>query len=171
MATRGRPKKQPIAKKLETALGLAEKEINEAMPEDVQNALVPIDPPDVVPAAPKLSQDAQNDYEVARTNLHNLLQQGNKLLEGVSELALEGEHPRTYEVASTLLKTLIEGTRELMTLQKDIRDVEKKSVLDAAESVIIKNAEQVNNTYIEASTLEILDFMEKKKAEKKNKGQ
>jgi Terminase DNA packaging enzyme len=168
MATRGRPRKKTASQNIEDALGLAEQEIDKNMPKDVQNALVPVEDPaeDIVPLPPKLSRDAQDDYEFARGNLHNLLQKGNTLLEGITDLASESDHPRTYEVAGTLLKTLIEGTRELMTLQKDIRDVEKKSG-EEKETMVIKNAENVTQVSFEGSSLDLLNVLEDLKNKKK----
>jgi hypothetical protein len=170
MATRGRPRKKSTNQAIEDALGLAEQEIDKNMPKDVQDALVPLDEElEIIPAAPKLAKDAQDDYEFARGNLHKLLQKGNELLEGITELAGGSDHPRTFEVASTLLKTLLDGTRELMTLQKDIRDVEKKSGddhKDKTEPMIIENAEHVT---FEGTSLDVLEMLEelKKKRDKK----
>lgn len=122
-----------------------------------------------------MMQEAKDDYDFARTNLHSLLLKGNEILEGITDLAQGSDQPRTYEVAGGILKVLIEGTRELMQLQKDIRDVEKKTVgveaNDPNKPVQIDHADQVNNVILEGTTMEILDILEaakQKRAEKES---
>ena len=112
MAQRGRPKKKSTSESIEDALGITQGEIDRALPKDIQNSLVPIEPIEIsVPEAPKLSKDAREDYDYARSNITSLLHKGNELLEGITDLARESDHPRTYEVASNLIKVLIEGNR------------------------------------------------------------
>src|ERR1035437_1071036 len=161
MATgkRGRPPKQTTAQKITSALDIAQEEITSLMPIEQQIALVPVvQTPEVIEAGlPQIVLDAKDDYEFARNNLHNLLSKGNKLLEGISDLCSDSDAPRTYEVAGNLIKTLVEGTRELMTLQKDIREVEKKNSNDTPP-VIIENAGEVNQV-IMGTTMEMLEAL------------
>ena len=175
MATRGRPKKQPVTQRIENALGAAKEEIDKKMPKDVQNALVPVDTKAVVALvdqAPKISKEARDDYDFARSNLHALLLKGNEILEGITNLAQESDHPRTYEVAGGVVKVLIDGTRELMQLQKDIREIEKKTGgSDEAKPVTIENADQVNNFVMDATTLELLESLEEIKKRKQQKSE
>lgn len=170
----GRPKKQAPADKIKDALNVAQDTIDSLMPADVQETLAPTEKTDVVvEKSIAISKDAKDDYEFARANIHALLLKGNDVLDGITELAREGDAPRTYEVAGQLLKTLIDGTRELMGLQKDIRDVEKKTVgtgADENSSVNVKHADNVNhNTVIDASTMEMLDVLAELKTKARDK--
>ena len=65
--------------------------------------------------------DLDNDYSYARDNLYNLIERGNDALEGILELAKEMEHPRAYEVASGLIKTVGDTTMELLKMQKELK--------------------------------------------------
>ena len=65
--------------------------------------------------------DLTADYEFARDNLYNLVQRGNEALEGIISLAKEMEHPRAYEVASGLIKSVTDTTMELMKMQKELQ--------------------------------------------------
>ena len=65
--------------------------------------------------------DLTADYEFARDNLYNLVQRGNEALEGIISLAKEMEHPRAYEVASGLIKSVTDTTMELMKIQKELQ--------------------------------------------------
>ena len=49
------------------------------------------------------------DFETGRKNLYRLLDKGNEAVDGILELAKEGEHPRAYEVAGQLIKTVSEA--------------------------------------------------------------
>ena len=53
-------------------------------------------------------KDPDIDFETGRKNLYNLLDKGNEAIDGILELAKEGEHPRAYEVAGQLIKTVSE---------------------------------------------------------------
>ena len=67
------------------------------------------------------SGDLGEDYQYARDNLYNLIERGNDALEGILELAKEMEHPRAYEVASGLIKTVSDTTMELLRMQKELK--------------------------------------------------
>jgi hypothetical protein len=65
--------------------------------------------------------DLDEDYSFARDNLYNLVDKGNQALEGILSLAKEMEHPRAYEVASGLIKSVTDTTTELLKLQKELQ--------------------------------------------------
>jgi len=159
---RGRPPKKTIPEKITNALNIAEDEVSSLVPA-IRN-------PEIIETNPlKISKDVINDYEYAHKNLHKLLEKGNKLLEGITDLAMDSDHPRTYEVAGNLLKTLFEGTRELMTLQKDVRDVEKKTIGENTQQNgnTTVNVEHVDNlNHLECTTMEILELLSLKKQKK-----
>ena len=45
-------------------------------------------------------------------------------IEGILDLAKESEHPRTYEVAGQLIKTVSETSEKLLQIQKMMNDLE-----------------------------------------------
>ena len=55
-------------------------------------------------------EDIENDYRYQRENFYNLVDKGSTAIDGILELAKESEHPRTYEVAGQLIKTVAEVT-------------------------------------------------------------
>ena len=44
------------------------------------------------------SQSAESDFELARTNIMELIQTGTVSLERLSEIAAQSQHPRAFEV-------------------------------------------------------------------------
>ncbi len=107
--------KKTVAEKLNDELGLAEDIIAEFQhPEDVvveevevlssgkERGLTPRIEVDSNPTTGDLSED----YRYVRDNLYNLVERGNEALDGIISLAKEMEHPRAYEVAAGLIKSV-----------------------------------------------------------------
>ena len=65
--------------------------------------------------------DIEDDYKYQRDNFYNLVEKGSAAIDGILELAKESEHPRTYEVAGQLIKTVAEVTEKLGDLQEKMR--------------------------------------------------
>ena len=85
-----------------------------------------------------------NDFEEARKNTKNLIQKADSALDNLLMVANQSEHPRAYEVAANLIKTLGDLNKDLLELQKRKMDLtgEKK---DTGKTVIDK-AVFVGNT-------------------------
>ena len=79
----------------------------------------------------------EKDYEYKRENFYKLVERGSVAIDGILELAKEGEHPRAYEVAGQLIKNVAEVTEKLGDLQekmkrlKDVPDNAPKNVTNA----------------------------------------
>ena len=86
---------------------------------------------------PDETGDIDTDYRYSRENFYNLIERGQDAITGILELAQESEHPRTYEVAGQLIKTVSEVTERLADLQekmqrlKEVPDHGPKSVTNA----------------------------------------
>ena len=82
-------------------------------------------------------KDPDTDFETGRENLYKLLDKGNDAIDGILALAKEGEHPRAYEVAGQLIKTVADVSKDLLELQeklkkiKDVPNTGPKSVTNA----------------------------------------
>ena len=78
-----------------------------------------------------------SDYKYSRENFYNLIERGQDAIDGILDLAKEGEHPRAYEVAGQLIKNVGEVTEKLIDLQekmkklKEVPDHGPKSVTNA----------------------------------------
>ena len=81
----------------------------------------------IIPYIPPLSDedDIENDYKYQRENFYNLVERGSDAIEGILELAKEGEHPRAYEVAGNLIKQVAEVTEKLGDLQEKMRKLKE----------------------------------------------
>ena len=81
----------------------------------------------ITPYIPPLTdeEDIENDYKYQRENFYNLVERGSDAIEGILELAKEGEHPRAYEVAGNLIKQVAEVTEKLGDLQEKMRKLKE----------------------------------------------
>ena len=70
-------------------------------------------------------EDIENDYNYQRQNFYKLVDDGSNAIEGILELAKEGEHPRAYEVAGNLIKQVAEVTEKLGDLQEKMRKLKE----------------------------------------------
>ena len=72
--------------------------------------------------------DLNVDYKQVRRNLKDLISTGNGAIDGILNVASEGEHPRAYEVAAQLIKVVGDTNKELIDLHKKVKDIQKDDV-------------------------------------------
>ena len=87
--------------------------------------------------------DVDNDYENSRENYYNLIDKGNEAINGILEIAKEGQHPRAYEVAGQLIGQVASTVDKLQDLQKKLKDLKE---LPKTANTNIKNALFVGST-------------------------
>ena len=100
---------------------------------------------------PTREKNIETDYKYARENLYDLVERGQDAIDGILELSKETEHPRAYEVAGQLIKTVSETAEKLIDIQKKLKDLEKE---DSSVTT------QHNHLYV-GSTSELQKFLKK----------
>jgi hypothetical protein len=70
-------------------------------------------------------KDAEVDFDKGRENLYKMLDKGNDAIDGILALAKEGEHPRAYEVAGQLIKTVADMSKDLMAMQEKLKKLKE----------------------------------------------
>ncbi len=78
-------------------------------------------------------QEEDDDYTFARKNLRSILEKGSLALDKMIEVADLSQHPRSYEVVSTLINSLSASNKDLLELS------EKKKRIEKAENKIDNN--------------------------------
>jgi len=91
----------------------------------------------------KESADVDNDYKYSRENYYNLIERGQEAIEGILDIAKEGQHPRAYEVAGQLIGQVAGTVDKLQDLQKKLKDLKE---LPKTANANIKNALFVGST-------------------------
>ena len=141
-----------IDDKLNEVLNIAE-EVLEKKEEMNPLEIVKAPPVPIVPE----DDNPDTDFETGRGELYKLLEKGNEAIDGILNLAKEGEHPRAYEVAGQLIKSQSEIAQNLLDLQdklKKIKDV---------KGDVPKN---VTNALFVGSTTELQKMIKKNKDKK-----
>jgi hypothetical protein len=96
---------------------------------------------------PKENEDVDSDYKYSRENLYNLVERGQDAIDGILDLAREGEHPRAYEVAGQLIKNVGEVTEKLLQLQekmKKLKDVPDKAPKNVTNALFVGSTTELN---------------------------
>ena len=110
--------------------------------EETKEMVVPID------------KDAEIDFDTGRENLYKMLDKGNDAIDGILALAKEGEHPRAYEVAGQLIKTVADVSKDLMAMQEKLKKL--KEVPNTGPT-------SVTNALFVGSTTELTKLLKEKK--------
>ena len=144
-----------IDAKISNALGITSEKIKEQI----------LDPKPIIPRPLDVYEDAEADYKYSRENFYNLVERGQDAITGILELAKESEHPRTYEVAGQLIKTVSEVTERLADLQekmKRLKEVPNHAPKNVTNALFVGSTKELQallkddaeHTYIEAKTSE-----------------
>jgi len=97
--------------------------------------------------------EIEKDYRLQRDTFYTLVEKGSTAIDGILELAKEGEHPRGYEVAGNLIKQVAEVAEKLGDLQ------EKMKRLKEVPNTAPKN---VTNALFVGSTAELQKMLKGK---------
>ena len=84
-----------------------------------------VTPPRPVIVPETNEQDTDNDYKYQRENFYQLVERGQDAIDGILDLAKEGEHPRAYEVAGNLIKQVADVTEKLGDLQAKMKKLKE----------------------------------------------
>ena len=84
-----------------------------------------ISTPKIITPVDSNEDDIENDYKYQRENLYNLIERGQDAIDGILDLAKEGEHPRAYEVALNGIKQVADVTDKLINLQDKMKKLKE----------------------------------------------
>lgn len=116
---------------------------------------------DIAPLTPKsmpapviVQSEVDSDFEFARNNIRELAEKGKIAVDNILQVASATDHPRAYEVAANLLKSMADINKDLIELQKKKRDLMPqkeqptitvdKAVFVGSTADLIKQIKQVN---------------------------
>ena len=123
-----------IDDKLNEVLNIADEVLEKQVKEEKNPLEIANEPPK--PVAPE-NAEVDTDFDTGRNELYKMLEKGNTAIDGILNLAKDGEHPRAYEVAGQLIKTQSEIAQNLLDLQdklkkiKDVKELGPKNVTNA----------------------------------------
>jgi hypothetical protein len=126
----------------------------EAVTIDVPAVVTQTDAAEVI----STGDDIEDDYQVARKKLNELIDTGQKALTGMLNVALASDSPRAYEVVGQLIKTTGDAAKDLMDLQA------KKKKVREDNSKKSQQIDTQNNIIFSGSTSDLLRAMRADKA-------
>jgi flagellar biosynthesis chaperone FliJ len=95
-----------------------------------------------VPTDDKMNKD----YEYARSNFYNVIESGTEALEQMLDVAKASEHPRAYEVVSTIMKTLVDANKDLVAMSTKKVENEEKANSESPNGLTTNNNLFVGST-------------------------
>jgi hypothetical protein len=100
-----------------------------------------------------------DDLDFARTNIRQLIITGTKSLEELKAIAQSSEHPRAYEVFSTLLNSVVAMNKDLVDLHKKKKELLKEEPTQQNGTTTMK----VNQAVFVGSTAELSSLIRREK--------
>ena len=107
-----------------------------------------LSPKPLVPRPDDTLDHADADYKYSRENFYSLVERGQDAVDGILELARESEHPRTYEVAGQLIKTVAEVAEKLTDLQekmKRLKELPNHAPKNVTNALFIGSTKELQN--------------------------
>jgi methylmalonyl-CoA mutase N-terminal domain/subunit len=108
----------------------------------------------------KNKEDVDNDYKYSRENYYNLIEKGQEAIQGILDIAQEGQHPRAYEVAGQLIGQVGQTVDKLQDLQKKLKDLKE---------VPNKTNANIKNALFVGSTAELQKMLKQNNEDTKSK--
>lgn len=113
-----------------------------------KNSILPV----VVPEG----EQKQDDFDLARSTLRNLINKNEAVITDLVDLARNSEHPRAYEVVGQLIKAQSEIAKDLMGIHKQKKDIDGSSEQ--------QNIKTQNNIVFAGSTSDLMKAISSQKA-------
>jgi hypothetical protein len=124
--------------KISEVLGL--RPLEEAKSEEL---VVVYEEKEVITAVATVVEDDETirDIEQVRGNIKNIIEQGDGALTEMINIAKQSESPRAFEVASTLMKTLLDANKDFVEIstKKKYAIEEKNGPKEAAQTNVTNN--------------------------------
>lgn len=90
--------------------------------------------------------DKKADYAEVRSNLKSIIESGMSAIDGILEVASEGDQPRAYEVVSQLIKSVTEANKDLIGLHQQMKELNREIESSQRASNITNNSIFVGST-------------------------
>jgi predicted nucleic acid-binding Zn-ribbon protein len=114
---------------------------------DLESPTIPKSVGDILPVKEVTvdKEDVDKDYTTVRENLKDIVKRGTEAIDGIMLVASESQSPRAYEVVATLIKSVADANKDLLSLHKQIKEI-KKTEVDNSSTTITNNSLFVGST-------------------------
>lgn len=101
------------------------------------------------------NDSAKEDFTFARSNIHEVIENGNDAIAKLAVIADQSQNPRAFEVLAKLMDSVVTASKQLLELQRDIRDIDKADVPKDEDA-----RKHVTNNLFVGSTAELQKMIE-----------
>ena len=124
------------------------KQLNENLSElfDVQPLEMKAPPKQEIVPVEEDTNDVETDFNHARTNIKSLIKKGDDAIDKLLLVADASEHPRAYEVAANLIKTMADLNKDLLDIQKKRKELNGTSRQTESGPINVDKAVFVGST-------------------------
>ena len=110
---------------------------------------------EIVPVVEDNNKDLDSDFGLARDNIKSLLRKGDGAIDNLLKVAEESEHPRAYEVAANLIKTMADLNKDLLDIRKKKQDLDGKPATE-------NNTTNIDKAVFVGSTTDLVKMLKNK---------
>jgi hypothetical protein len=111
----------------------------------------------IVNIIPAVKAERGDDYEYARRNNYDIIEKGMSALEDIIDIAKQSESARAFEVATNLMKTMLDANKDLLDLAQKNKELTRE---DKVADKLVTN----NNLFV-GSSAELLKMLKGNKSE------
>jgi hypothetical protein len=111
----------------------------------------------VGPSNDDIIKDTEDDYEFARAHIKKLILASDDAIDRLHELATDAEHPRAFEVLTTMIKNTADMNSSLLDLVKNRKKIVQEPV-GGGPSTIAGNVTTNNSIYV-GTTADLQRFL------------
>lgn len=116
-------------------MSLVDKNLSEIF--NVESTEVEVEKNNLPVAVTETQSDPQEDFNFARKNIKDLIRKGDNAIDNILQVASASEHPRAFEVAAGLIKTMADLNKDLLDIHKKKNELtgettSQKTVIDKA---------------------------------------
>lgn len=104
-----------------------------------------------IPATSTPDEQKDDDFDLARNTLRDLIGKNNAVISDLVDLARNSEAPRAYEVVSQMIKTQSEIAKDLIGIHKQKKDIEG----DSGRQIV----QTQNNVVFAGSTADLMKMI------------
>ena len=121
--------------------------------EDAEEKLEITEIPQIEVSSSQIVNDTETDIEYSRDKMKSLIDQSCEAINHMMALASDSEHPRAFEVLSTMIKHTSEMSQDLIKLQKTRKDITQEKSGPSSMTT--------NNSIFVGSTTELQKYLKK----------
>ena len=104
--------------------------------------------------AAAIVSETEEDYHYARDHIKKLISTSDEAIGSLHSLAADSEHPRAFEVLSTLIKTAADMNGQLLSLQRERKKIVCAEQTKATAATAV-NSTTTNNSIFVGTTAEL----------------